>query len=73
MVTIKKWGDNDHWVEIDLDLCLGSAVCVNTCPSEVYSLKDGKVVAEAIDECIQCLACQDSCPTEAIRKHSAWE
>jgi len=71
MVTRKKWEDNDHWVEIDLDLCVESAVCVNTCPSEVYSLKDGKVVAEAIGGSIQCLAYQDSCPTEAIRKHSA--
>jgi NAD-dependent dihydropyrimidine dehydrogenase PreA subunit len=73
MVNIKKWEENEHWVEIDLDLCLRSAVCVDVCPVGVYSLKNGKVVAEAIGDCIQCLACQDSCPTEAIRKHFAWE
>ena len=35
----KKWEDNGHWVEIDLNICLGSAVFVNVCPSVVYDLK----------------------------------
>ena len=73
MTNIKKWEDNQNWVEIDLDLCLGAAECVNTCPSEVYSLRDGKVTAENIGECVQCMACQDSCPNNALLNHSAWE
>ena len=73
MANKKKWEDNGKWVEIDLDLCAGAAECVNVCPSEVYSLVDGKVVAENIGECVQCLACQGSCPANAILSHSAWE
>ncbi len=73
MTNIKKWEDNEHWVEIDLDLCVGAAECVKVCPSEVYRLVEGKVVAENIGECAQCLACQGSCPANAILNHSAWE
>ncbi len=73
MTNIKKWEDNENWVEVDLDLCVGAAECVNACPSEVYRLVDGKVVAENIGECIKCLSCQGSCPTNAILNHSAWE
>ena len=73
MTNIKKWEDNEHWVEIDLDLCVGAAECVNVCPSEVYRLVEGKVVAENIGECVQCLACQGACPADAILNHSAWE
>jgi NAD-dependent dihydropyrimidine dehydrogenase PreA subunit len=73
MVDIKKWEENDHWVEVDLDLCVGAAECVNVCPVEVYDLIDGKVIAESIGECTDCMACQDVCPTNAILRHSAWE
>ncbi len=72
MVDIKKWEDNDHWVEIDLDLCVGVAECVDVCPAEVYELVDGKVVANNIGQCTDCMACQDVCPTNAILDHSAW-
>jgi len=72
MVNIKKWEAEDHWVEIDLDLCVGVAECVTVCPVEVYDLLDGKVVAENIGECTDCMLCQDVCPTNAILNHSAW-
>ncbi|MFW9896961.1 MAG: 4Fe-4S dicluster domain-containing protein [Candidatus Thorarchaeota archaeon] len=72
MVTIKKWEEEEHWVEIDLDLCVGAAECVNVCPEEVYELIDGKVVAENIGNCTDCMACLDVCPTNAILNHSAW-
>ena len=48
MTNVKKWEDNQNWVEIDLDLCVGAAECVNICPAGVYSLSDGKVAAEDI-------------------------
>ena len=73
MSSIKKWEDEDHWVEIDLDLCEASEECVNICPAEVYIIIDGKVNAENIGECIKCGACQDTCPYNAILKHSAWK
>jgi NAD-dependent dihydropyrimidine dehydrogenase PreA subunit len=73
MTNIKKWEDNGNWVEIDLDLCSGVSECVNICPSGVYILHDGKVSAENIGGCIQCMACQMSCPNNALLNHSAWE
>jgi len=68
----KKWESNDHWVEINLDLCQGAGDCVEVCPVEVYDLDDGIVNATNIGECIDCMACQDICPYDAILKHSAW-
>ena len=74
MTNVKKWEDKENWVEIDVDLCVGAAECVSMCPSGVYNLEeDGKVSAENIWGCIQCMACQDSCPNNAILNHSAWE
>lgn len=73
MTNVKIWEDNENWVEIDLDLCLGVGECVNVCPSGVYSLIDGKVAAENISGCVKCMACQDLCPNKAILNHSAWE
>ena len=72
IVNIKKWEEEEHWVEIDLDLCVGAAECVEVCPVEVYDIENGKVIAENIAECIDCMACQDVCPTNAILNHSAW-
>jgi NAD-dependent dihydropyrimidine dehydrogenase PreA subunit len=72
MVDVKKWKENENWVKINLDLCMGIAECVNVCPSEVYTLIDGKVIAENIDNCIQCLVCQDICPNKATLNHFAW-
>ena len=72
MTDIKRWETGGHFVEIDLDLCVAAAECLNVCPADVYDLVDGKVVAENIGECIACMACQDACPEKAILKHSAW-
>ena len=40
---MKRWEENEHWVEIDLDLCKASGECVNVCPVEVYEIINGKV------------------------------
>ena len=72
MVKIKKWENEGHWVEVDLDLCIGAGECVRVCPVEVYELIDGIVISENIGACTDCSACQDVCPTNAILKHSAW-
>lgn len=57
-------------VEVDYDKCKGIGECVIVCPSSVYELVDGKTTAPNIDECIQCCACQEACPTGAIKHHS---
>ncbi|MFO8017325.1 MAG: 4Fe-4S binding protein [Promethearchaeia archaeon] len=72
MVSKKKWEIDDLCVLIDLDKCVGSAECVDVCPVECYELIDGKVDAENIGECIECMACEGVCPTEAILEHSSW-
>ena len=71
MVNVKRWEVEDHWVEIDLDLCSGIRECVNACPVSVYELVDGKVKAD-IKMCIECGACEGICPKKAILSHWAW-
>ena len=70
--NVKKWEHEDQWVEVDLDLCVGVAECVEVCPVGVYELFDGKVSAQNIGECIECMACLDICPTKAILNQSSW-
>ncbi len=72
MASIKKWESEDHWVEIDLDKCVGAADCIEVCPAEVFELVNGKVIAENIGACTDCRACEGICPTNAIINHSAW-
>ena len=73
MVEIKRWEVDDHWVEVDLDRCIGAGECIAVCPAEVYDLVNGKVVAANIGDCIACMACEGVCPTKSILKHSAWD
>ncbi|MBA7638477.1 hypothetical protein ES703_46133 [subsurface metagenome] len=44
--NIKKWEESDHWVEIDLDRCVGADECVEIYPVEVYGLINGNLIAE---------------------------
>lgn len=73
MTNIKKWEDDEFWVKVDLDLCEGIGACVDICPAEVYILDDGKVNADNIGECTECMACLDICPNNAILEHFAWK
>ncbi len=73
MDEIKRWEHSGKWVEIDLDACSGLGLCVETCPADVYDLVEGKVFADNIKECIECMACQDICPSDAIINHFAWD
>jgi NAD-dependent dihydropyrimidine dehydrogenase PreA subunit len=68
----KKWAEGDCFVEIDLALCKGDSKCADDCPADVYSVTDGKVIAENIGDCVACGACQGVCPNNAILSHSAW-
>ncbi len=53
---------------VDYEKCDGEDCkdCVDLCPNEVLAIKDGKVVAVALDECSFCETCVDLCPNECL-------
>jgi NAD-dependent dihydropyrimidine dehydrogenase PreA subunit len=57
-------------IKIDYNACTGAAKCVEVCPVDIYELKDGKALANNVDDCIECCACVESCPHGAI-EHSS--
>ena len=54
---------------IDYDLCEGPdcAGCMDACPTDVFGVKDGKIVVVNEDECTFCKMCEDFCPAEAVK------
>lgn len=51
--------------KVDVDACTGCESCVNCCPTEAISMKDG-VACVSSDDCVDCGACVGECPVEAI-------
>jgi ferredoxin-like protein FixX len=58
MTDLKKWEENNHWIELDLRLCGTSGEYVNMCPVRVYHIIDGTIDAENILTYIECGVCQ---------------
>jgi ferredoxin len=50
---------------VDKNLCNACEECVETCPTEVISMVDGKAWVDP-EECIDCEACIEACPEDAI-------
>ncbi len=50
---------------VDKNLCNTCEACVESCPTEVISMVDGKAWVNP-EECIDCEACLDACPEDAI-------
>jgi len=50
---------------VDMELCTGCGACVEACPVEAITLRDGKAHVDD-DKCVECGVCVDECPTEAI-------
>ena len=50
---------------VDPAKCNACEECVESCPTEVISMVDGKAFVNA-EECIDCEACIDACPEDAI-------
>jgi ferredoxin len=60
-------------IEIREESCRGCRICVDLCPTGVFSFDSGRDkarVAEAGD-CIACLSCGYACPSRAIN-HSGY-
>ena len=51
-------------IKIDPKKCTACAVCVNTCPFGVLSIKNNQVIVG--EGCTLCGACKEECPSEAI-------
>ena len=51
--------------KVDQDKCTGCGVCVDICPVDAITMKDGKAVIDE-DACIDCGVCVSECPVEAI-------
>ncbi|MFB3890125.1 MAG: ferredoxin family protein [Candidatus Bathyarchaeia archaeon] len=57
---------------VDWDVCVGDGVCIDVCPVSLYEwaeTADGQKKSDPAREkdCIQCLACETQCPTQAIK------
>lgn len=50
---------------VNAEKCTGCETCIESCPLEAISMKDGLAVIDP-DTCGDCGACIDACPTEAI-------
>jgi NAD-dependent dihydropyrimidine dehydrogenase PreA subunit len=70
-----KQGIHGTNVAVDWDVCTGDGVCIEICPVSLYDW--GEAIGHPLSEkksdparevdCIQCLACELQCPTQAIK------
>jgi NAD-dependent dihydropyrimidine dehydrogenase PreA subunit len=56
-------------VEIDYNKCDGidCSGCKDACPTDVFGIKDGKIVVVNAEECTFCMMCEDLCPADAVK------
>jgi NAD-dependent dihydropyrimidine dehydrogenase PreA subunit len=70
-----KLGIHGTNVAVDWEVCTGDGVCIEVCPVSLFDWADspGHPTSEKKSdparekECIQCLACETQCPTQAIK------
>jgi len=61
--------------KIDLKLCNGCAICVESCPQDVLRMNEEikKAYVAYLNECESCLLCEITCPENAIEVHPVME
>ena len=69
-MAIKKYEGDNATINIDEDKCIGAGECVKACPEGIFELVDGKAQATRIEDCSECCACVEACPTKAIQHSS---
>lgn len=60
-------------IKIDEDACVGCALCVDVCPTDVFEFDEEKCipVVKREEECFGCFSCSEICPAEAIEHNDA--
>ncbi len=55
-------------IKIDDKACVGCSLCVDECPTDVFTFDEGKrlPVVEKPEMCFGCLSCSKICPADAI-------
>lgn len=54
-------------IAVDPNKCIGCGLCVNVCPTNVFSLNNKKSTVINITDCEGCKACYYQCPVNAIQ------
>lgn len=62
-----KYLKNVVTLALDREKCTGCGMCVNVCPHNVFTVKEGKALISDRDSCMECGACSMNCPFSAIK------
>jgi len=51
---------------IDFEGCIGCGICVEVCPTEVFTMSGEKAVVMYPELCNGCAICVENCPVDVI-------